>query len=195
METSQVITAAHRLAGSLSPLPEPEGRPSIIVVSGLPGTGKSYFCRRLAERLPFVILESDALRKKLFPNPTYTAAESAYLFRAIHYLIEELLKKGTPIILDATNLEEKKRERIYNIAERLNARLTIVRTEAPPELVQQRLRQRMSRKNKSDNSDADWTVYQQMKTTVEKISRRHFAVDTSQDITPVIDKIVREINR
>jgi predicted kinase len=195
MESSQVITAAHRLAGSLSPLPEPEAQPTVIVVSGLPGTGKTHFCRRLVERRPFIILESDALRKKLFPNPTYTTEESAYLFRAIHYLIEDLLKKGTPIILDATNLEEKHRERIYHIAERLNARLIIVRTEAPPELVQKRLKQRMSRRNTGDNSDADWIVYQKMKTTEDKINRRHFIVDTSKDITPAIDKIVREVNR
>ncbi len=195
MESSQVITAAHRLATSLHPLPEPEAQPTVIVVSGLPGTGKSYFCRRLAERLPFIILESDTLRKKLFPNPTYTAEESAYLFRTIHYLIEDLVKKGMPIIFDATNLEEKHRERIYNIAERLNARLIIVRTEAPPELVQQRLEQRMVSKNNKDNSDADWSVYQKMRTTVDKINRRHFTVDTSKDITQVIDKIIREVNR
>lgn len=195
MESSQVITAARRLATSLHPLPEPEAQPTVIVVSGLPGTGKSYFCLRLSERLPFIILESDALRKKLFPNPTYTAEESAYLFRTIHYLIEDLVKKGMPIIFDATNLEEKHRERIYNIAERLNARLIIVRTEAPPELVQQRLEQRMVSKNNKDNSDADWSVYQKMRTTVDKINRRHFTVDTSKDITQVIDKIIREVNR
>jgi predicted kinase len=195
MEATQVIAAARRLAGSLSVLPEAEAQPTVIVVSGLPGTGKSYFCRRLAERLPFIILESDALRKQLFPDPTYSAEESAYLFRAIHYLIEDLLKKGMPIILDATNLEERNRERIYSIAERLNARLIIVRVEAPPELVQQRLKKRLAGKNPRDSSDADWTVYQKMRPTVDKISRKHFTVDTSKDITPAIDKIVREANR
>jgi predicted kinase len=195
MEGPQVIAAARRLAGNLNTLPEAEAKPSVIVVSGLPGTGKSYFCRRLAERLPFIILESDTLRKQLFSHPTYTAEESAHLFRTIHYLIEDLLKKGMPVILDATNMEEKHRERIYNIAERLNTRLIIVRVEAPPELVQKRLKKRITRKNTQDNSDADWTVYQKMRTTVDKISRRHFTVDTSKDITLAIDKIVREVNR
>jgi len=195
MEGSQVIADARRLAGRFNPLPAPEARPAIIVVSGLPGTGKTCFCRRLAERLPFVILESDALRKQLFPVPTYAASESAYLFRTIYYLIEELLKKGTPVILDATNLAERHRERIYNIVERVNARLILVRVEAPPELVQKRLKSRMKRADADNNSDADWTVYQKMKATAEKISRRHFTVDTSRDITPAIDKIVREVNR
>jgi hypothetical protein len=34
-----------------------------------------------------------------------------------------------------------------------------------------------------------------MKPSVQKISRNHYAVDTSRDITPVLDKIVREVRR
>ena len=195
MEGSQLIADAHRLAGSFSPLPEAEAQPAIIVVSGLPGTGKSCFCRRLAERLPFLILESDAIRKQLFPAPTYSTAESAYLFRTIYYLIEDLLKKGMPVILDATNLEERHRERIYNIAERLNARLIMVNVQAPPELVQKRFKKRLEGKGVQDNSDADWAVYQKLKGTAEKIGRNHFTVDTSRDIEPAIEKIVGEANR
>ena len=46
-----------------------------------------------------------------------------------------------------------------------------------------------------NRSDADWAVHQRMKATAEKIQRNHYAVDTSRDITPVIDKIIREISR
>jgi predicted kinase len=195
MDGSQIIADTRRLIGSLGQLPAPQAQPAIIVVSGLPGTGKSYFCRRLAERLPFLILESDALRKLLFPVPMYSASESTRLFRTVYYLIEELLGKGMPVILDATNLEERHRERIYNIAERLNARFVLVRVDAPPELVQKRLKARTKKRNMEDSSDADWAVYQKMKTTVQTISRNHFTVDTSKDVTPAIDKIIREVNR
>jgi len=40
-----------------------------LMCSGLPGTGKSYFCNKLVEGLPSIILESDALRKEFFPQP------------------------------------------------------------------------------------------------------------------------------
>jgi hypothetical protein len=49
--------------------------------------------------------------------------------------------------------------------------------------------------NPPGNSDADWSVYQKMKPSVEKIRRNHYAVDTSRDITPVLDKIFREVRR
>lgn len=195
MEDSQVISDARIITRDLGPLPEPEAQPSFIVVSGLPGTGKSYFCSKLAGRLPFLVLESDALRKSLFPSPTYTALESSHLFRTIHYLIEGLLRKGIPIILDATNLSERYRERLYNIAERLKVRLILVRVEAPADIVRERLKARSKRKGTEDKSDADWLVYQKMRPTVQKIHRKHYAVDTSRDIAPVLDKIVREVNR
>jgi predicted kinase len=194
MEDSRVTADVRRLAGEWEPLPAPEAQPALIAVSGLPGTGKTYFCRRLAERLPCVVLESDAIRKQLFPAPTYSVEESAYLFRVIHRLTGELLVKGTNVVLDATNLTERHRERLYNIAEQHNARLILVRIEAPPELVRQRLKGRAAEKDK-DKSDADWTVYQGMKPTLEKIRRNHYAVDTSRDITPVLDKIIREARR
>ena len=192
---TQVICDSQRLLKSVGQLPDPVVKPTLIVVSGLPGTGKSYFCRQLVEKLPFVILESDALRKTLFPSPTYTASESSRLFQAIHHLMEGLLKKGIPLILDATNLSERFREYLYHIADRLNAKLILVRVEAPPEVVYQRLKARAEDTNLESNSDADWTVFQKMKPTVQKIQRNHFAVDTSRDITPVLDKIVREANK
>ncbi|MFC1915254.1 AAA family ATPase [Chloroflexota bacterium] len=195
MAETQVVSDAKQLSESLKQLPDPLVKPAFIVVSGLPGTGKSYFCRKLAERLPFVILESDPLRKTLFPSPTYSALESSRLFQAIHHLIAELLKKGIPLILDATNLSERYRERLYNIADRLNAKLVLVRVEAPPEVIYQRLKGRSEGIKSESNSDADWAVFQKMKPTVQKISRNHFAVDTSRDIAPVLDKIVREVNR
>ena len=194
MEDTHVISDAQRLTEKLRQLPEPVVKPTLIVVSGLPGTGKSYFCSKLAERLLFIILESDALRKILFPSPTYSLQESSRLFRAIHHLIEELLKKGMPLILDATNLSERNRERLYNIADRLNAKLILVRVEASPDVVYERLKAR-SEGMPQGNSDADWAVFQRMKHTVQKIRRNHYAVDTSRDITPVLDKIVREVNR
>jgi len=183
------------LGTSLGQLPEPVARPVLIVVSGLPGTGKSYFSNKLAERLPFLVLESDVLRRTLSPSPSYSPQESARLFQALHHLIEKLLKKGICLILDATNLSEQHREHLYSITDRLGVKLVLVRVESPPEVARERLKARQERPDLNNSSDADWTVYQRMKSSVQKIQRNHYAVDTSRDITPVLDKIVREVKR
>ena len=193
MEYTQFAGDVEQLAESLGQLPEPVAEPVFIAVSGLPGTGKSYFCSKLAERLPFVILESDALRKVLFSPPSYSPKESSHLFRAVHRLIERLLKKGASLILDATNLSELHREYFYSIADRLDVKLVLVRVEVPSEVVRRRLENRPG--NSDGKSDADWAIYQRMKPLAQKIRRKHYAVDTSQDITPVLDKIVREVRR
>ena len=191
MEQSQLKQDVDKLRQSLGLRPEAMIKPPFVVVSGLPGTGKSFFCRKLAERFPLLILESDVLRKSLFSVPGYSAAESARLFSACHVLIEELLDKGISLIFDATNISERYRERLYHIGVKTEARLVLVRVEAPPELVYQRLQARRSNPNPGDRSDASWEVYRLMKPLVDKIQRNHFVVDTSRDITPVVDKIVR----
>jgi len=193
MEQTRLVTDVERLAESLGQLPEPVANPVFVAVSGLPGTGKTYFSSRLAERLPLAVLESDSLRKVLFSLPSYSAQESTRLFGAIHDLIERLLKQGISLVLDATNLSERHREYLYSIADRLDVRLVLVRVEAPPEVVRGRLASRLE--NAGNYSDADWAVYQRMKSSAQKISRRHYAVDTSRDITSVLDKVIREIRR
>jgi predicted kinase len=195
MEVEEVIRDVQRLKQGLVELPEPVANPVFVIVSGLPGTGKSYFSRKLQERIPSVIVESDSLRKRLFPTPTYSSQESHRLFNACHRLIEEFLSSGIRVILDATNLVEQHRERLYHISQRLRVKLIIVQVEAPRELVLQRLQGRSSGADSEDNSEAGWSVYQRMRTRAERIRRNYFAVDTSRDITSVIDKVVREAKR
>ena len=184
-----------RLRGSLNGLPPPQVEPPLIVVSGLPGTGKSFLCRKVAEKSPFLILPSDALRKVLFPTPQYNEQENKRLFSACHVLIEELLKKGIPVIFDATNLLEHHREYLYRAAERAGAKLILVWVEAPPEVVRQRLVARERTPVPERDSQAGWEVYNKMKPRREKISRNHLVVDTSQDITAAVDKIIRATSR
>lgn len=179
-----------RLLETLGPLPKTITRPRLLMICGLPGTGKSHLAALLSERLPYLVLESDQMRKALLPQPSYLPAENSRLFRALHRLTEFLLEKGISIIFDATNLSERNREHLYQISDWLNARLILVRVEAPPALVKERLAGRL--KEPAKNSDADWSVYQKMKTTVQKISRPHIVVNTSGDIEPAIEKIIRE---
>ncbi len=184
-----------KLKESLGMLPEAMANPAFVVVSGLPGTGKSFFCRKLSERYALYIVESDALRKVLFTKPNYAPAESARLFAAIHSLIEWLLKGGVPVCFDATNLSERNREYLYRISDRTGARMILVSVEAPSKVAYQRLQSRRTTVIPESQSDANWEVYRKMRPKVEKITRNHLVVDTSRDITPVIDKIIRALNR
>jgi predicted kinase len=195
MWQNPALSDVKRLRESIRELPEPVAKPFLVIMSGLPGTGKSYLSRKLAERLPCVVLTSDALRKILFPTPAYDARENQRLFAAIPVLIEDFLGRNIPILMDATNLVEHHREQLYRIADKLRLKLIIVQVEAPPDVVQERLKARLENADQQDFSEADLGVYQKMKTSKQKIYRNHFVVDTSKDIAPAVAKIVREAKR
>jgi hypothetical protein len=184
-----------KLRQSLVSLPSPCVDTPFVVVCGLPGMGKSLFCRKLAERLPFVNLSSDALRRQLFLRPSYSDEENKRLFPVCHILMRDLLKQGIPVIFDATNLLERHREYLYRIADETRARLFLVRVEAPPAIARWRLENRKRKMQDDGESVADWEIYRRMKLRTEAISRNHFVVDTSGDISPAIEKIVRLIKK
>jgi adenylylsulfate kinase len=78
-----------------------------IWITGVPGSGKSVLARTLASRLEglgerAVILELDAIRKILTPEPTYSDEERDLVYRALVYLARTLTSADVPVIIDAT---------------------------------------------------------------------------------------------
>lgn len=187
---------ARRLLSSLEDgLPEPVRHPVLVILSGLPGTGKTYFARRLVERVPLAMLESDALRKLLVRSPSYTARESTRLFRAVHETIDGLLAREIPVLLDATNTRESHREQLYKIADRHGASAVPVLMDAPEATVRRRLEERAVEGGRPDRSDADWDVYLKLRAAWEPIRTEHLVVNSSQDIRPAVEEIANEIGR
>ena len=179
------------LEGDIARSDTVSGRSFLILLAGLPGTGKTHFARELADRMPLLILESDRLRKALAPRPSYTPGESARLFGACHLLIEEYLAQGHRVLFDATNLTEKFRRPIYQIARRASCPLVLIRFTAPREVVHRRLAERVAGMHPEDYSDAGWQIYSRMAPHEEAVQRQHFNVDTSQETGTVLEEVVR----
>lgn len=188
-DSQSFIQDVERLWNFLGPFPKPVSNPVFIALSGLPGSGKSYFTQALLKKLPLAVLESDVPRKKMFPKPNYSWRESNRLFRNCYYIIEKLLKAGISTILDATNLSESTRKKLSNIARRTRAKFILVGMEAPPEIIKERLDRRI--REPGGHSDAGWQVYKAMSSKVEKIELNHFTLDTTKNINPIINKIVK----
>ena len=176
-------------------LAHPFGGPFLVILSGLPGTGKSHFARELAKRVPFLIVGSDRLRKVLVPQPCYTRDEHIRIFAACHRLVEKLLAEGYRVIFDAANLSERVRQPLYDIAERLAVPLALVKFTASLEVIRCRLDERAAGLRSDSYSDADWLVYCQLLPGEEPIERPHFTVDSSQDIYPVLEEVARLAER
>ena len=184
------------LAGALTKLPPPVERPALVVLSGLPGSGKSHLAREITARYPLAVLASDALRRALVERPTYSQKESARLFAAIHALLEDLLRRRIPALVDATNLKETHRQPLYEIAERTRARLLVVEVQAADKIVRRRLNARRARRDPADISEATVEVYEMMREDAEPITRPHIVVDTAGgDISAAVACIIGELQK
>ncbi len=198
LPTSRRDRDAEALYQGLGNLSTPPGHPALVLLSGLPGSGKSYLCRELVKAVPsLIVLESDALREILFPEPTHSGSENARLFPALHRLLERLLRIGHHVVVDATNLRRRNRRMLYDIAVRVGAPLLIIETTAPEDVIRQRLSQReadiAAARQTDDISTAGNDVYDRMLRSAQPIRRDHITVDTSQDIAPALEQIAAEI--
>jgi predicted kinase len=139
------------------------------------------------------VLESDALRKALIKRPSYSQQESARLFGGIHALLEDLLSRGVPCLVDATNLKEAHRRPLYGVAQRTGARLLVVDVRAHEDVISSRLKGRLRSANPEDRSDASHDVYESMRREAEPITREHLVVDASGEIGPVVEEVLRHL--
>ncbi len=175
--------------------PARPGAAALVALCGLPGTGKSHFAAALARRVPCLTLGSDRIRKILTPQPRYTGEEHARVFTAAHALLEQLLRQGYRVIFDATNLSERARQPLHDIAARVGVRLILVQFYAPPNLVRQRLARRARGQAFDSYSDADWRIYCRLYPGQEPVAGRHFKVDTSRSIEPALTRLTSRLRQ
>jgi predicted kinase len=160
---------------------------------GLPGTGKSRLARRLGAALEAQVVESDRVRKQLFAEPRYTGGEHAAVYGWCHTMLRSALVVGRGVIFDATNLEERVRRRVYDIADTCDARLLIIWAASPPGLVQERLLRRRDARDEDDLSDADWHVFQNMRRNVEPVRRAHVVMNTATDFETLLQGVLNRV--
>ena len=157
-------------------LPERMASPDLVILCGLPGTGKSHFARELSSRAPFVWLNSDRTRKLLVARPQYSRREHRRVFAAMHVLTRGYLRDGYSVVFDATNLNENVRAPLYAVADDVGVDPLIIRFTAHPNLIRQRMGERAAGVADAAQSDAGWEVYSRMAVADVPVPRPHLLV-------------------
>jgi predicted kinase len=171
-----------------------QGDPKLLMVAGLPGSGKSTFAAKVNAQRPFLTLETDRLRKALVLQPQYTPDEHSRVFRACHILIDEFIRQGYPVLFDATNLTERNRKPIYAVARKRRVPLAVVVIAAPSDVVRQRLEDREAGLDPETWSDAGWEIHSLMAPAWERVKRPHILVDSSTDTAPALNQVLEWAN-
>ena len=103
-------------------------RPTLIIMHGPSGSGKSWLSERLVPLVAAVRLRSDLERKRL-PDPDrdlYTPARNRQTYARLLKSAESCLSGGVSAIVDAAFLNAEDRERFRSLAERSGASFVIL---------------------------------------------------------------------
>ncbi|MFQ5913064.1 MAG: AAA family ATPase [Nitrospinota bacterium] len=153
---------------ALEILASPAERPCLVLVGGLPGTGKTLLAGRLERLSGFARIASDVVRKELagvrereetaapFGEGIYTDEWNDRTYTACLERAEAHLFEGKRVLVDASFREERRRRAFLEAAHRWGVPVLFLQCEADAELVKARLERRGR-----DFSDADWKIYRE----------------------------------
>jgi predicted kinase len=71
----------------------------IIIVLGLPGSGKSYFASRFAKLIHADYINSDRIRKSMFPARSYSEREKASVYNEMLELMRQAIRQDKDLKL------------------------------------------------------------------------------------------------
>ena len=171
-------------------------KPTLILMAGLTGTGKSVRADAIAPRIGAEIIRTDVLRKEMLhiapterhPDVFGTGIYSEEITRKTYdralKLASEKLTGGKSVIIDASYKSRADRQEALAAAERLKADFFIIECICPENIIKERLALRTS--DKGEASDGRWEIYHAQKETFESITEipgnRHIIINTS--LTP-----------
>lgn len=182
--------ARGHLLQAFGELSEPQDRPCMLITCGLPGSGKSVLARGLAEKYGFTVIRSDEVRKRLAgtqrtkTSPDGGVYASEWTDRVYEVCLEEATQKlweGQRVIVDAAFRQEAQRALFLETARHWNVATRILHCTASDGVIRDRLENR-----RNDPSDADWAIYQHMKSQWEPFSDRSrpFVLDVCTESLP-----------
>lgn len=154
----------------------------IIMVLGLPGSGKSYFAARLAKMMGADYVNSDRLRKEMFQVRTYSEQEKAVVYNAMLEKMKEAVRQNRSLVLDATFHDDETRKPFIQEMKQ-KGRICFIEVTADENLIRHRL------KKERAYSEADFEVYKLIRSQWEPLNEpRLLLKSTDENIDSMLQK-------
>lgn len=145
----------------------------IIIVFGLPGSGKTYFASRLADAISAEYVNSDVERNKMLAVKTYSNEEKQAVYDHMLRLMKQAIMDNRDLVLDATFYKESIREKFLNEAS--GSEVVFIEVFASEEITRHRL------SKKRDDSDADYNVYKKINSEWEPLQTGHLILESTNN--------------
>lgn len=113
-------------------------KPTLYLMMGLPGAGKTTAAKIIEELTGAVRLSSDEARLMIWPQPTFSEAEHAELYEYLDEQTARLLRAGKSVVYDANLNRFKHRQEKYRLAQGLNAATVLCWVQTPRETAKKR---------------------------------------------------------
>ena len=149
----------------------------LIIVTGLPGTGKSTVSAALARDLGASVLSTDRIRAEHRGRPGFSRAEKGDVYERLFARAALGLRAGRTVILDGTFYLEGLRREAAAIGRRARVPVFVVEVTSPRPVVKRRMERRLRTARRP--RPAGFEVHGFIRKTYEPVQGRHFIVDTA----------------
>ena len=146
----------------------------IIIVFGLPSSGKSYFATNLADMLKADYINSDQVRRTMFTVRAYSAREKLSVYNEMLMQMHKAVQQHKNLVLDATFYTNDIRKKFLNAAEGIDD-IIFIEVRAEESLIRERL------KRPRKDSEADFEVYRKIKKQWEPLYKDHLILPSTDD--------------
>lgn len=154
-----------------------ESSHKLIAVCGLPGVGKSTVSSFVAEHIDGVRLRTDAIRKELVEEPTYSETEDERVYAELFDRAEEHLFDNVSVVLDATFADRHRRHAVRQVANAQDVQFRLIRVVCDQEIAERRIATR------EDISDADVSVYRDFQEQFDPLELAHDRIDNTRSLS------------
>lgn len=147
----------------------------LVLIAGLPGTGKTTVARAFAALSGAAHLNSDVLRRDLGLMGHYAPEDKQRVYEALLEQTRYALSEGRTVVVDSTFYNEAVRTAFRAVAVDCRVPLRWVEVTASEATLQKRLQQ------PRPDSEADFAVYQNILRQFEPLPDNRLVIDTDSD--------------
>ena len=170
-------------------------KPLLIILMGLPGSGKSYLADYLHKKYSFTTLSGENVTHAIFGTEKCSSGQYKEVYDALRLIAKQLLVQKFSIVIDGTNLKYEFRKQIYDEMGDL-ANVALFYLVADDEVSLQRVNSRgedySNSKNILSKCPPETFAVFQSKLEAPKENENYYQLKSDSNLFEEVDKIIQQ---